>query len=197
MTGFSENLAAADGGRNGSRRLASENISFRLQKVHLDQLREESKEKRISLNTLVRQIIDSYVNFGASVSKAGMIPISKSVLIELLEGYSEEQIKAIAKRTQEKIRIDRALQLRGRYNFEVLVDIFESWLKATGFSYRHNRDAENPSRHTFIVQHNMGRKFSLFLLEALKVNSEPVLTRKVEYTITDNSLVIIGEGGEA
>lgn len=52
-----------------------------------------------------------------------MIPISKSVLIELLEGYSEEQIKAIAKRTQEKIRIDRALQLRGRYNFEVLVDI--------------------------------------------------------------------------
>ena len=43
----------------------------------------------------------------------------------------------------------------------------------------------------------MGRKYSLFLLEALKVNSEPVLTRKVEYTITDNSLVIIGEGGEA
>jgi predicted house-cleaning NTP pyrophosphatase (Maf/HAM1 superfamily) len=97
LTGFSDNLAAADGG--SSRRLASENISFRLQKVHLDQLREESKEKRISLNTLVSQIIDSYVNFGASVSKAGMIPISKSVLIELLEGYSEEQIKAIAKRT--------------------------------------------------------------------------------------------------
>jgi predicted DNA-binding ribbon-helix-helix protein len=143
LTGFSDNLAAADGG--SSRRLASENTSFRLQKVHLDQLREESKEKRISLNTLVSQIIDSYVNFGASVSKAGMIPISKSVLIELLEGYSEEQIKAIAKRTQEKIRIDRALQLRGRYNFEVLVDIFESWLKATGFSYRHNRDAENAS----------------------------------------------------
>jgi len=43
----------------------------------------------------------------------------------------------------------------------------------------------------------MGRKYSLFLLEALKVNSEPVLTIKVEYTITDNSLVIIGEGGEA
>jgi len=132
LTGFSDNLAA-DRSSKSSRRLASENTSFRLQKVHLDQLREESKEKRISLNTLVRQIIDSYVNFGASVSKAGMIPISKSVLIELLEGYSEEQIKAIAKRTQEKIRIDRALQLRGRYNFEVLVDIFESWLKATGF----------------------------------------------------------------
>jgi hypothetical protein len=175
----------------------SENISFRLHKDHLNRLREEAKEKRISLNTLASQIVDSYVNFGESVSKAGMIPISKSVLIELLEGYSEDQIKAIAERTQKKIRIDRALLLRGRYDFEVLVDIFESWLKATGFSYRHNRDAENASRHTFIVQHNMGRKYSLFLLEALKVNAEPVLTRKVEYTITDNSLVIIGEGGEA
>jgi hypothetical protein len=88
LTGFSDNLVAAKGG--SSRRLASENISFRLQKVHLDQLREESKEKRISLNTLVSQIIDSYINFGASVSKAGMIPISKSVLIEL-SGYFNQQ----------------------------------------------------------------------------------------------------------
>ena len=131
-------------------------------------MRQEAKEKQIHLNTLVSQIIDSYVNFGASVSKAGMIPISKSVPIELLEGYSEDQIKAIAKRTQEKIRIDRALQLRGKYNFETLIDILESWLKATGFSYRHNRDAENASRHIFIVQHNMGRKYSLFFVRSFE-----------------------------
>lgn len=193
MTGFSNN------GSKGSRRrrFPTENISFRLSKIQLDQLRQEAEQKRISLNTLVNQIIDSHVNFVSNASKAGMIPVSKSVIIELLEGYNEEQIKAIAERTQKKIRIDRALQLRGKYDFATLVDIFVSWLNASGFSYRHDKDLENESRHTFIVQHNMGRKYSLFLLESLIANCEPVITRKIEYTITDNCLQITGEGKAA
>jgi hypothetical protein len=190
LASFSDNDAQST--RN--RRFPSENISFRLPKNQLDQLRKEAEEKRISLNTLVSQLVDSYVDFVSNAPKAGMIPVSKSVLTELLEGYNEDQIKAIAERSQKKIMIDRALQLRGKYDFETLVDIFVSWLRASGFPYRHDRDLENESRHTFIVQHNMGRKYSLFLLECLKVNCEPMITGKVEYTVTDNCLRITGEG---
>lgn len=38
--------------------------------VHLNQLREEAVQKRISLNTLANQIIDSYVNYSSNLSKA-------------------------------------------------------------------------------------------------------------------------------
>lgn len=183
--------------QSSNRRFPSESISFRLPKNQLDQLRAEAEEKRINLNTLVSQIVDSYVNFVSNASKAGMIPVSKSVLIELLEGYNEEQIKAISERSQRKIMIERALQLRGKYDFETLVDIFVSWLRASGFSYRHDKDLENKYRHTFLVQHNMGRKYSQFLLECLKVNCEPLITGKVEYTVTDNCLWITGEGKAA
>jgi hypothetical protein len=87
------------------------------------------------------------------------------------------------------------LQLRGKYDFEALVDIFASWLKETGFSYRHIRDMNyNNNRHTFITQHNMGRKFSFFQAETLKVYFEPVVTEKIDYAITDNSVVITIEG---
>ena len=191
MTGFSDNLAAADGG--SSRRLASENISFRLQKVQLDQLREEAKEKRMSLNTLANQIIDSYVNYNSNLSNADVIPISKAILVALVEACSEDQLKTIAEQVQRKATIDLALQLRGKYDFESLVDIFDSWLRATGFPHRHDKDAEN-NRHNFIIQHDMGRKYSFFAAECFKAYFEPVVTGKIECSITDNSIAITVEG---
>jgi hypothetical protein len=155
-------------------RFATENISFRLQKVQLDQLREEAKEKRISLNTLASQIFDSYVNYTGNASKADIIPMSKKLLIQLLEGYNEEQIKTIAEQVQRKDPIDLALQLRGKYDFESLVDIYASWLKEAGFPFRHTKDVNHNNRHTFIVQYNMGRKFSFYQAENLKVYFKPV-----------------------
>jgi hypothetical protein len=59
---------------------------------------------------------------------------------------------------------DIAMQLRGKYDFETIVDVLDSWRIATGFPTKRDRDGEN-NRHTFIVQHNMGRKSSVFVGE--------------------------------
>jgi hypothetical protein len=175
----------------------SENISFRLHKDQLDQLRENAKEKRISLNALANQIFDSYVNYYSSASNADLLPVSKQVLISLLEGYGEEEIKTKVKQNMKQIGKDISLQLRGKYDFETLVDTFESWLLATGFPYRRNMDVEENNRNTFIVQHNMGRKYSVFAAEGFKAYFEPLATKKVEYSITDNSVAITVEGRAA
>jgi hypothetical protein len=90
------------------------------------------------------------VNFTSHASKATMIPISKALIIEPLGAYNEEQIKTIGQQFQKKIAIDVPLQLRGKYDFETLIDIFDSWLIAAGFPYRHNKDVQT-NRDTFIV----------------------------------------------
>jgi hypothetical protein len=159
-------------------------------------LRQEAKEKGISLNTLANQIVDSYVNYTSGASKAEILPVHRKVLVRLLEGYSEDELKAIAEQVQKETTIDIALQLRGKYDFEALLDIFESWLKATGFPYRRNKDAEN-NRHNFIIRHNMGRKYSFFAAEFMKATFEPLATKKVECSITDNSIAITVEGKAA
>ena len=71
-----DKVAADDGIPNSSNSsgFSSENISFRLRKDQLDQLRQDAKEKRISLNTLANQIVDSYVNYNSNLSKADVIP---------------------------------------------------------------------------------------------------------------------------
>ena len=180
---------------NAVNRGSSENISFRLHTGQLDQLRQEAKEKRISLNTLASQIIDSYVNFTSRASIAGAIPVSRLALEVLLEGYTEDQIKAMAERIVNMSGEDTTLMLQGRYDFEALLQSFESWLKAADFPYRHTCTTNMyRSRHSFIVQHDMGRKYSVFVAEGLKTYFEPRITQKIEYSITDNTISMTVEG---
>jgi hypothetical protein len=170
-----------------------ENISFRLPKKTLDSLRNDAKEKRIDFNTLAYQVFDSYANYLSNASKANLLPVSKAVLAELLEGYSEEQIKAIAERAQKKVRIDVPILLRGEHNFESVIDTYEYWLKVGGLSYKHVKYPQNKKRHTFIIRLCVDRKFSFFLAECSKAYFEPVVTSKIEYTFTDNNVAITVE----
>ncbi len=171
----------------------SENISLRLNNDIIAQLKSDAQQKQISLNTLANQVFDSYVNFINS-AKTDMLALPKAAIVELLEGYSDEGIKAIVERVHEKSALDIAFQLRGRYDFKALLDILGYMLKASGFAYKHTTDEHNKNRHTFIIQFGMGRKFSLFIAEYLKASFEPVSAKKVEYTITDNMVAIAVEG---
>jgi hypothetical protein len=125
-----------------------------------------------------------------------MIPIHRLCLIALLEGYSEEQIKEIAKRFVKVISVQTPLLLRGKYDFEAVLESHRSWLKAAGFQYRYVEDAEK-NRHTFIVEQDMGRKFSLFAVEYSKLYFESVVAKEVECSFTDNTIMIALEGKAA
>ena len=133
------------------------------------------------------------MNYNTNLSSAEVIPISTGILVALVEACSENQLKTIAEQVQKKATIDLALILRGRYDFEAILDIFDSWLRATGFKHRHDEDVEK-NRHNFIIQHDMGRKVSFFLAECFKAYFEPLATKNVEYSITDNVVALTIEG---
>jgi hypothetical protein len=134
------------------------------------------------------------VNYASNAAKAGMIPISKEVIVELLEGHNDEQIEVKAERAQKKISKEVALLLRGEYSFEALVDTYEYWLQIGGFPYTHFIEGNNKKRHTFVARFDMGRKFSTFQAEFLKAYFEPFVTKGIESTITDNTVAITVEG---
>ena len=171
----------------------SENISFRLNKGVVAKLRKEAEQKQISLNTLVNQIFDFHVNFSSSAS-ADLMPAPKVALMDLVEGYNEDQLKAHTERVYEKIGLDIIYQLRGKHDFESVLNVWEYRLRASGVVYKHIIDEHNKERHTFIIQYSMGRKWSLVVAETMKRYFEPVSVKKPQYTITDNMVVITVEG---
>jgi hypothetical protein len=171
----------------------SENVSFRLNKDILAKLKIDAEQKQISLNTLANQVFDFYVNFTSSAS-ADMMPEPKVALTDLVEGYDEDQLKAHAERVYNKVGLDIIYQLRGKYDFGTILDVWDYRLKASGVPYRHTIDGQNNDTHTFIIQYSMGKKWSLVSAETMKRYFEPVSSRKVDYTITDNMVAISVEG---
>jgi hypothetical protein len=171
----------------------SENVSFRLNKDILAKMKTDAEQKQISLNTLVNQIFDFYVNFTSSAS-ADMMPAPRVALADLVDGYSEDQLKAHAERVYNKVGLDIIYQLRGKYDFESVLDVWDYRLKASGIPYKHILDEHNKNRHIFIIQYSMGKKWSLVVAETMKRYFEAVSSKKVEYIITDNMVAITVEG---
>jgi hypothetical protein len=166
---------------------------LRLNKDILAKLKTDAEQKQISLNTLANQVFDFYVNFTSSAS-ADMMPAPKVALTDLVEGYDEDQLKAHAERVYNKVGLDIIYQLRGKYDFESVLDVWLYRLRASGIPYKHIIDVQNKNRHTFIVQYSMGKKWSLVVAETMKRYFEPVSSKKVDYTITDNMVAISVEG---
>lgn len=136
------------------------------------------------------------MNYGTSSSKAGLVPLHRLALVMLLEAYNEEQIKDLAQRIVKITGEDSTLQLRGRYDFEAALYAYEYWISAADFPYRHESDIDIfTNRQSLIVQHDMGRKYSYFVAEGFKAYFEAVTTKKVEYSITDNCVVLTIDGG--
>jgi hypothetical protein len=156
-------------------------------------LKIDAEQKQISLNTLANQVFDFYVNFTSSAS-ADMTPEPKVALTDLVEGYDEDQLKAHAERVYNKVGLDIIYQLRGKYDFESVLSVWDYRLKASGIPFKRTKDEHNEERHTFIIQYSMGKKWSLVVAETMKRYFEPVSSKRVDYTITDNMVAITVEG---
>jgi predicted DNA-binding ribbon-helix-helix protein len=175
---------------NEKTRRRTESITFRLESEILGKLRQEAKRKDVSVNTLVSQISKQHTNWHSTSAQAGFISVRKPLIIKLLEGQNDEQIKLLAKYVAFSSNKDFLLMLRRKYNIHSALDMIETWVSASGYSYSHNTDDLDYSKrlHTFIVQHNMGMKWSLYLAELYKNLFEEFEVRNAQFDMTDSTL---------
>ena len=171
-------------------RKKTESITFRLETDILDNLRQEAKRKDVSVNTLVSQIAKQHTNWHSNAAQAGFISVRKPLIIKLLESQNDEQIKLLARNVAHSSNKDFVLMLRRRYNIHSALDMIEGWIHASGYSYNHNlEDLDYSNRlHSFIVQHNMGMKWSLYLSELYKTVFEEFGIRNSQFDTTDSTL---------
>src|SRR6476660_8888888 len=135
-------------------------ITLSVEKAVLDELQQEAEQKMKSVNTLVNQIIQSYLQWHKPAKKAGLGYLSKDLMARSMNHLNDEQI---IKMTEEfcNHQIDDIIYMLSDDNtFASFMDILGHWLDASGFNYRIDRnDADNT--HTYIIYFNMGRKWSL------------------------------------
>jgi predicted DNA-binding ribbon-helix-helix protein len=151
-------------------RKKTESITFRLENEILVSLRQEARRKDVSVNTLVSQIAKQHTNWHSLAAQAGFISVRKPLLTKLLENQNDEQIKLLASHVAFCSNKDFLLMLRRKYNIYSALDMIETWISISGYSYTHNTDDLDYSNrlHSFIVQHHMGRKMVALLIRALQ-----------------------------
>jgi hypothetical protein len=164
----------------------SESITFRLDSIILNKLHREAEQKDISLNTLVSHIIRMHIDWHSNAAKAGFVTVRRGLLSNLINRLSVKDISSIAEYIAKNETKDFVLLLRHEYNIESALDVIETWIKISGYPYRHE---VNYTRHSYVIQHDMGKNWSLYMSELYRFLFEEFGLKRVEFDLNHNSLV--------
>jgi predicted transcriptional regulator len=164
----------------------SESITFRLDDFILNKLHREAEQKDISVNALVSHIIKEYMDWHSNSAKAGFVTVRRGLLSNLINRFPEKEISSIAEYIARNETKDFVLLLRNEYSIESALDVIETWIKISGYPYRHE---VNYTRHSYVIQHDMGKNWSLYLAELYRFLFEEFGLKRVEFDLNPNSLV--------
>jgi hypothetical protein len=183
VTYFQEKARASSYASTASR--ITESVTLRFDKELVDKLRKEAKEKNISLNSLMGQIAIQHLDWHAHSIKAGFIAVRRSKIIKMLEKLSENDIVEIAEYVSKKESKDFIMMLRNEYNITSALDVIETWIKIAGYSYRHD---VRGSEHSYIIHHDMSRKWSLYLREQYRFIFEDFGLPRIDFDLSESML---------
>lgn len=162
------------------------NATFRLDLSNFKQIQREAEIRRTSVNALINQMMEMYVSWHFYAGKANMIPIPQKILTLLFVQYKDADIVKMAKDAAREFK-DVVMLLRGNYDVDSFLSVIDTWSTVSEFSYTHKID---DSLHRFVIQHNLGKKGSVFLINMFDEVFSGFDIKKEHYDLTENSITI-------
>ncbi len=142
--------------------LPKQNITFDLDKSSIARLRQLSRDEAISKSMIIDQMLVQYLGNRTTSALSDYIPIRKILLIKLLEKFTEKEVIEIAKSIA-RISTKKIIQrLRQEHHIMSSIDVVEALIRISSHKYMHD---VNYGIHRFMIQHNLGKKWSLYLYE--------------------------------
>ncbi|MDE1769294.1 MAG: hypothetical protein KGI28_01905 [Thaumarchaeota archaeon] len=139
-------------------------ISYRLPEHIIEELEIESQQKEISQNVLVKQILEKYIVWDRFAKKMGMIPVPKEILKILGEKMDGATINEIIREMTPVIK-DWIIFKKGGYDLKKSIESMEEYMRASSMTSDHRVEGDV---HHFVIQHNLGIRWSLFTELLLK-----------------------------
>lgn len=166
----------------------TESITFRLEARVLKGLRSEAVQKDVSINTLVSQIMKQHTDWHSNAAKAGFIAIRRALLTKFMDRLSEEDVTHISRELASRETKDFVLLLRSEFSIDSSLSVIESWIRISGFPFRHET---TDTVHSYVIQHDMGRKMSLCLASIYQNLFKEFSLEKTQMDISDNTLSFV------
>lgn len=168
-------------------RIETDGITIRADKRMLQALKKEAREKQISTNILVSKIFRRHLDWHSNAARAGFIPVRRGTMTKLLENVSDEEVARIARFITSRESKDYVLLLRDEYNLSTALDVMEIWMRFSGYKFKHGIRS---GTHTLVIQHEMGKKWSVYISESYRCIFEEFGQMDSKFSLTDNTVQI-------
>ena len=161
-------------------------ISYRLPEHIIKELEIEAQQKEISQNVLVKQILEKYVGWDRFATNMGIIPVPKEVLRILGEKMDGNAINDVIQGMTPVIK-DWVTFQKGSYDLKKSIELMEDYMRHSGMTSEHRIEGD---MHHFVIQHNLGIRWSLFTELLLKQIFHEFLPNLVMKTRTTSNTIV-------
>ena len=162
-------------------------ITYRLPEKLINELETEAAQKSISQNVLVKQILEKYVEWDRFSDKIGMMPVPKGILQSLGDELDGKDIDEIINLIFPMIK-DTVMFIKGGYDIKRCVETLEDYMRASGMTSDHRIESDV---HTFLIQHDLGMKWSVFTEQLLtQVFRNFLPDMELKFQTTDNTVIL-------
>ncbi|PJC51328.1 MAG: hypothetical protein CO032_00185 [Nitrosopumilales archaeon CG_4_9_14_0_2_um_filter_34_16] len=172
---------------HSAKKESTRSITYRLPEKLVIELETESTQKGISQNVLVRQILEKYTQWDRFSNKIGMIPVPKGILESLGGELDGKDIDEIITLMFPMIK-DTVLFIKGGYDLKRCIETLEDYMRASGMNSDHRVEGDV---HTFLIQHDLGLKWSVFTEQLLNQVFRSFLPDKeLKFQTTDTTVIL-------
>lgn len=160
-------------------------ISYRLPEHIIEELETEAQQKEISQNVLVKQILEKYIEW-ERFAKNIMIPVPREILKILGEKMDGAVINEVIQGIIPVIK-DWIMFKKEGYDLKKVIESMEEYMRASGMTSDHRIEGDI---HHFIIQHDLGIRWSLFTELLLKQTFHEFLPNLVMKTRTTPNTIV-------
>jgi len=172
-------------------RLTTDTVSFRIDSSLRENLEEEAKKNRTSLNTLVSQILFRYADWGRYAGRLGLIPVSKDLLRDVFKVLDKPELEDLGRKFAETSGREHVLYLFQQISFGTVLQFLDLWSSHFD-AYEHRYDGK---MHYYTVHHDINLNFSIFVKEFVLTMMMVTVPRTVRFeTVAPNSVTFSFEG---
>jgi hypothetical protein len=158
-----------------------------------DLLQKDAKVKRVSVNALISMIMTKYAEMDRYNEKFATITLKRESLKAMLDCMTGDEIRDIAQEMGSRIPKEFMLLWFKRVNLESYLEYLSLICRYNGFAEYEVEGANKPegksTEYSITMVHDMGEKWSTFLLEVIDTGMRNILGIRPSFDISKNSVV--------
>lgn len=171
---------------NGPKKTST--ITFRLDDATLHRLRDLSKVREVSTNTLVNQALKRFTDWDFYLPRSGFVILCKPVLKKLFNGLDEKSVVEIASTIGKEEIEDIALFMRGKVELASFISWYEILMINSSVQISHLVDN---GFHNMILKHDLGKNWSIYQKTILELIFKELFQKKIELECDKNTVRVM------